>query len=116
MCSPRLNGGEGPDSITADAEGNIYAAHFGSREVVVFAPNGDYYGAIELPAEAGTDVTNVVIRNGYLYVTEARKGAVGASGRRSRASASTAGRDGKCRIHQATFRRRPRRHCKQGSV
>jgi gluconolactonase len=66
-----LNGGHGPDSMTADGAGNIYAAHSGSGEVVVFAPNGDYYGAIRLPEGAGSDPTNVAFHDGYLYVTEA---------------------------------------------
>lgn len=72
----RLTGGHGPDSITADADGNIYAAHYGSKEVVVIAPNGDYFGAIQLPPEAGAEVTNVAIHNGYLYITESNKSSV----------------------------------------
>ena len=65
-----LNGGHGPDSMTADSSGNIYAAHYGSSEIVVFAPNGDYFGAIHLPAGAGSDPTNAAFHNGYLYITE----------------------------------------------
>ena len=72
----RLNGGHGPDSMTADAEGNIYVAHYGSGEVAIFAPNGDYYGAIQLPSGAGSFATNVAIHGGYLYVTEAEKSTV----------------------------------------
>jgi gluconolactonase len=72
----RLNGGHGPDSMTADADGNIYAAHYGSGEVAVFAPNGDYYGAIQLPPGAGSFTTNVVIHDGWLYMTEGQKGEV----------------------------------------
>ncbi len=72
----RLSGGHGPDSITADADGNVYAAHYGSREIAVFAPNGDYYGAIQLPAEAGSQPTNVAIHDGYLYLTESEKGEI----------------------------------------
>ena len=63
-----LNGGHGPDSMTADAEGNIYAAHFGAGEVVVFDPNGFYYGGIQLPT--GLYPTNVAFHGGYLYITE----------------------------------------------
>ena len=72
----RLNGGHGPDSMTADAQGNIYAAHYGSGEIAIFAPNGDYYGAIQLPPGAGSFTTNVAIHGGYLYITEAEKSAV----------------------------------------
>ena len=72
----RLNGGHGPDSMTTDADGNIYVAHWGSGEIAVFAPNGDYYGAIQLPPGAGSFTTNVVIHDGWLYITEAQKGIV----------------------------------------
>lgn len=72
----RLNGGHGPDSMTADADGNIYAAHWGSGEITVFAPNGDYYGAIQLPPGAGSFTSNVAIHDGYLYITEAQQGIV----------------------------------------
>jgi gluconolactonase len=68
-----LNGGHGPDSMTADAAGNIYIAHYGSSEVVIFAPNGDYYGAIRLPEGAGTQPTSVAFHDGYLYITETQK-------------------------------------------
>jgi len=68
-----LNGGHGPDSMTADAAGNIYAAHYGASEVVVFAPNGDYFGAIRLPEAAGTQPSSVAFHDGYLYITEMQK-------------------------------------------
>lgn len=68
-----LNGGHGPDSMTADAQGNIYAAHFGAGEVVVFDPNGFYYGAIRLPAGEGLWTTNVAFHDGRLYITEMQK-------------------------------------------
>ena len=71
-----LSGGHGPDSMTADSAGNIYVAHFGSGEVLVFASNGDYYGAIRLPEGAGSDPTNLAFHNGYLYVTESAKGEI----------------------------------------
>lgn len=35
-----LNGGHGPDSLTADANGNLYVAHHSAGEVVVFNPRG----------------------------------------------------------------------------
>ena len=73
----RLNGGHGPDSMTADVEGNIYAAHYGSGEVVIFVLNGDYYGAIQLPPGAGSFTTNAAIHDGYLYITEAEKAPCG---------------------------------------
>jgi gluconolactonase len=66
-----LNGGHGPDSMTADAQGNIYAAHYAAGEVVVFDPRGNYFGAIRLPPGAGYLTTNVALHDGYLYITEA---------------------------------------------
>jgi gluconolactonase len=65
-----LNGGRGPDSMTIDAQGNVYAAHYGAGEVVVFDPHGFFYGAIRLPAGAGMVPSNVALHNGYLYITE----------------------------------------------
>jgi sugar lactone lactonase YvrE len=71
-----LHGGHGPDSMTADSAGNVYVAHYGSGEVAIFAPNGDYYGAIRLPEDAGKDPTNLAFHSGYLYITEGEKGEV----------------------------------------
>jgi gluconolactonase len=68
-----LNGGHGPDSMTDDADGNIYVAHYGASEIVVFAPNGDYFGAIRLPEGAGTQPSSVAFHDGYLYITEMQK-------------------------------------------
>lgn len=65
-----LNGGRGPDSMTIDAEGNVYAAHYGAGEVVVFDPHGFYYGAIRMPPGAGMVPSNMVFHDGYLYITE----------------------------------------------
>jgi gluconolactonase len=71
-----LSGGHGPDSMTADSAGNIYVAHYGSAEVLIFAPNGDYYGPIRLPEGAGSNPTNLAFHNGYLYITESEKGEI----------------------------------------
>jgi gluconolactonase len=71
-----LSGGHGPDSMTADSAGNIYVAHYGSGEVLIFAPNGDYYGPIRLPEGAGSNPTNLAFHNGYLYITEGEKGEI----------------------------------------
>jgi gluconolactonase len=71
-----LNGGHGPDSMTADSAGNVYVAHYGAGEVLAFAPNGDYFGAIRLPGGAGKDPTNLAFHNGYLYITESEKGEI----------------------------------------
>jgi gluconolactonase len=71
-----LSGGHGPDSMTADSAGNIYVAHYGSGEVLIFAPNGDYYGPIRLPEGAGSNPTNLAFHKGYLYITESEKGEI----------------------------------------
>jgi sugar lactone lactonase YvrE len=68
-----MSGGIGPDSMAADSAGNIYVAHYGSGEVLIFAANGDYYGPIRLPDGAGSHPTNLAFHNGYLYVTESEK-------------------------------------------
>ncbi|NIF80467.1 SMP-30/gluconolactonase/LRE family protein [Paraburkholderia sp. Cy-641] len=65
-----LNGGRGPDSMTVDASGNLYIAHYGAGEVDVFDPHGFYYGAIRLPPGAGMVPSNVALHNGFLYITE----------------------------------------------
>jgi gluconolactonase len=65
-----LNGGHGPDSMTADAQGNIYAAHHSAGEVVVFSPRGFLYGSIRMPEGGGMAPSNVAFHDGYLYITE----------------------------------------------
>jgi gluconolactonase len=65
-----LNGGHGPDSLTADANGNLYVAHHSAGEVVVFSPRGFLYGSIRLPEGAGMVPSNVAFHEGYLYITE----------------------------------------------
>jgi gluconolactonase len=65
-----LNGGRGPDSMTVDAQGNVYAAHYGAGEVVVFDPHGFYYGGIRMPEGAGMVPSNMAFHDGYLYITE----------------------------------------------
>lgn len=65
-----LNGGRGPDSMTIDSQGNIYAAHYGAGEVVVFDPHGFFYGAIRMPPGAGMVPSNMTFHDGYLYITE----------------------------------------------
>jgi gluconolactonase len=68
-----LEGGNGPDGLAVDSEGNLYIAHYGAGEIVVIDSNGFKYGALRLPQEAGLGTTNVAIHSGFLYVTEALK-------------------------------------------
>src|ERR1700722_4367558 len=65
-----LNGGHGPDSMTADENGNIYVAHHSAGEVVVFSPRGFLYGSIRLPETAGMVPSNVAFHGGRIYITE----------------------------------------------
>ncbi len=65
-----LSGGFGPDSMAVDAKGNIYAAHFLAKEIVVLDPLGFIVGPIVLPPEAGLFTSNVAFHAGYLYITE----------------------------------------------
>jgi sugar lactone lactonase YvrE len=68
-----LSGGWGPDSMAVDAQGNVYSAHWGAREVVVLDSDDFIVGTIDLPADAGPMTNNVAFNQGYLYITEGRK-------------------------------------------
>jgi gluconolactonase len=68
-----LAGGWGPDSMAVDARGNVYCAHWGAREVVVFDPDDFIIGTINLPPDAGPMTNNVAFNHGYVYITEGRK-------------------------------------------
>lgn len=67
----RFEGGVGPDGMTVDADGNLYAAHFGAGEAVVVDSKGFHYGALPLPEGALHFTTNIALHDGYLYMTEA---------------------------------------------
>jgi gluconolactonase len=71
----RTEGGIGADGMLA-ADGALMAANFGTREVHVFRSDGVLVRRISLPSEAGDYVTNFALRDGLLYVTEARKGEI----------------------------------------
>lgn len=69
----QFEGGIGPDGLAVDTEGNLYVAHFQAGQIVVVDQNGFKYGAIKLPEDAGTFVTNLAFHDGYLYITESSK-------------------------------------------
>lgn len=71
-----MSGGIGPDGMLVDSKGNVYTAHYMAGEVVVHNRFGFQIGQIKLPADAGMGTTNIVFRDGYLYVTEALKNEV----------------------------------------
>ncbi len=71
-----LKGGEGPDGMAFDVEGNLYVAHFGKGCVAVVSPDGE---VIEELDAGGQDPTNVAFGgpgNDELYVTESATGRV----------------------------------------
>lgn len=71
-----MSGGIGPDGMLVDSKGNVYTAHYMAGEVVVHNRFGFQVGLIKLPADAGMGTTNIVFRDGYLYITEALKNEV----------------------------------------
>jgi gluconolactonase len=71
-----MSGGVGPDGMVVDVEGNLYVAHYKAGQVVVYNPNGFPISYIRMPSDAGQWVTNVVLHNGHLYITEASKNEV----------------------------------------
>jgi gluconolactonase len=60
-----LNSGRGPDGMTMDEAGNLYAAHHSAGEVLVFNPRGFLYGAIKMPDDSMVP-NNVQFHAGYL--------------------------------------------------
>jgi gluconolactonase len=51
-----LAGGEGPDGMAFDEDGNLYVAHYGGGKVAIFDPTGTLTDEIRIP---GANVTNV---------------------------------------------------------
>ena len=69
-------GGVGVDGMKIDNKGRLYAANLAARQILIYGPDAILLGAIELPAEAGSLVTNLTINHNALYITEAGKGEV----------------------------------------
>lgn len=72
----RLSGGHGPDGVLTDMEGNIYSAHLNAGEVAVVDAQGFEVVNVRLPESASPLVSNVLIHEGYLYVTEFGNGVI----------------------------------------
>jgi gluconolactonase len=68
-----MQGGVGPDGMVVDTDGNLYVAHYRAGEVVVYDPNGMILKTFTMPDGAGLGTTNLVLHDGYLYITEALK-------------------------------------------
>ena len=72
-------GGMGPDGLTVDELGNVYAAYVDAGEVVVLTPKGKLIGSIKLPDGEGTFTTNVAFGGPdrkTLYITESEKNVI----------------------------------------
>lgn len=64
----------GPDGITFDKDGNLYAALFGQGHVAVVSPSGH---VVKRQATRGSCPTNLAFgQDGKLYVTEFQKGQI----------------------------------------
>ncbi len=69
-------GGVGPDGLTYDDAGILYAANIEAGTISRWTENGMPLPDLHLPAEAGLLVTNVLVEGQWLYVTEAGQGLV----------------------------------------
>ena len=66
--------GVGPDGMLMLADGTLLAANFDAGELLAFDSNGRALGTIPVPA--GPRVTNMALRDDWLYVTEGSSGEV----------------------------------------
>jgi len=72
----RTEGGTGPDGMTRSPDGTLYWAEFGAGRVGRADALGHILPSLPLGPGAGPMATNVAVRNGFLYVTEAFKGEI----------------------------------------
>ncbi|MFM1886705.1 MAG: hypothetical protein RL026_1862 [Pseudomonadota bacterium] len=68
-------GGVGPDGMLLTAKGQLVAANFNAGELLAFDAAGKPLGSIGIPG-GGLMTTNVAVRGGYLYATEASRGEI----------------------------------------
>jgi gluconolactonase len=66
--------GVGPDGMLMLADGTLLAANFDAGELLAFDSKGRALGTIPVPA--GPRVTNMALRDDWLYVTEGSSGEV----------------------------------------
>jgi len=65
----RMVSGNGPDGIELDSAGNLYVTHYGAGRVYKVSPQGRLLACI---GGFGNNPTNLEIRQGMLYITEAQ--------------------------------------------
>lgn len=70
------SGGVGPDGLTYDDAGVLYAANIEAGTISRWLPDGSTLPDLRLPKGAGLLVTNVLIEGKWLYATEAAQGVV----------------------------------------
>ena len=72
-----MSGGNGPDGMAVDLEGNLAVAHVGFGAVWLFSPRGEPIARVE--SCAGHHTTNVAYGgsdNRDLYITESETGSI----------------------------------------
>jgi gluconolactonase len=72
----RTIGGLGPDGIVLGADGGLLWAQFGSGSLGRSDSAGNLLPSVALPTGAGHFVTNIAVKDGWAYLTEAQYGDV----------------------------------------
>ena len=68
-----MTGGNGPDGIEEDEQGNLYITHYGGGKLYYVSPTGVLLGCA---SGFGLNLTNVEAHGDWVYITEAEKGEV----------------------------------------
>lgn len=68
-----MTGGNGPDGIELDGEGNLWIAHYGEGKVYKVSPEGRLLGCV---TGYGRDTTNLQLRGEWVYITDAFGGKI----------------------------------------
>lgn len=70
----RTTGGLGPDGMVLSADGGLLWAQFGGGSLGRSDPDGNLLQPVSLPKGAGHFVTNLAVKDGWAYLTEAQYG------------------------------------------
>ncbi len=68
-----MSGGNGPDGIETDSEGNLFITHYGGGKVYYVSPDGNLLGCA---SGFGKNLTNVALGGDWVYITETERGEV----------------------------------------